>query len=221
MLTQSCPKRYNEIKERGVTMRKWFVWLVVVVLLFTISGCGIETGEVPSETETVCPTTEATELPIQALDSIEYWEIVQDEILSMLKEHNLYLSATTHGYPCKQFHVEPGIATDDGKVVASGLSQEEYEKVFESVKVELHIILDKHKLAKPKTALHGCYSMVDIFFNNWFVDENKIYDNVDSRKVASYGLDLLEYYYDYEKNAYIIRDGFFPDVWSKYPVYMP
>ena len=101
------------------------------------------------------------------------------------------------------------------------VTQEEYEKVFESVKVDLHIILDKHKLAKPKTALHGCYSMVDIFFNNWFVDENKIYDNVDSRKVASYGLDLLEYYYDYEKNAYIIRDGFFPDVWSKYPVYMP
>mgnify|MGYP007130639088 FL=1 len=66
-------------------MRKWFVWLVVVVLLFTISGCGIETGEVASETETVCPTTEATEPPIQALDSIEYWEIVQDEIVSMLK----------------------------------------------------------------------------------------------------------------------------------------
>lgn len=221
MLTQSCPKRYNEIKERGVTMRKWFVWLVVVVLLFTISGCGIETGEVPSETETVCPTTEATEPPIQALDSIEYWEIVEDEIVSMLNQHNLYVSSTTHAYPCVGFYVEPGIVTDDGKVVASGLSQEEYAEEFESVKKELYIILDKYKLAEPKSVFHGCHSTVEFFFHNWFIDKNKIKNNVCSRSVASYGVDLLEYYYDYEEKAYVNREGFFPDAWSKYPVYVP
>lgn len=176
--------------------------------------------KVPFQTETASPTTEATEAP-PIYDSIEYWDIVQDEIVSMLKQHNLYVTATSHAYPCVQLYVEPGIVTDDGKAVASGLYQEEYEEVFESVKIELHIILDKYKLAKPKTAFHGCHSIVDIFFNNWFIDENKVYDNVDSRKVASYGLDLLEYYYNYEKNNFIHRQGFWTDTWSEHPVYKP
>lgn len=221
MLTRSFTKLYNETKERGVTMRKWFVWFAIIALIFTICGCATEVDEVSSETETVSPTTEATEPPIPVLDSLDYWEIVEDEIVSMLKEHNLYLSAITHGYPCKQYHVAPGIITDDGKAVASGLSQEEYEQVFESVKIELHIILDKYKLAEPKTGFHSCYSILDIYFDNWVIDENKIYDNVYSRDVACYGLDILEYYYEYEDDFYIKKDAIFTDVWTKYPIYKP
>ena len=37
----------------------------------------------------------------------------------------------------------------------------------------------------------------------------------------SYGLDLLEYYYAYEENSNIVREGFSVDVWPKYPVYKP
>lgn len=202
-------------------MRKWIIWLAAISLLFVISGCSTEVKGTPVDTESVPPTIVETEPPVIILDNLEYWDVVQDEIVSMLMEHGLYLRSTSHGYPCKQYHVEPGIVTDDGKAVASGLSQEEYEKVFETVKIELHIILDKYKLAKPKTAFHGCYSIVDIFFNNWFIDENKVYDNVESRKVASYGLDLLEYYYNYEENTFIHRQGFWTDTWSKYPVYIP
>ena len=202
-------------------MRKWFIWLIVVALLFAISGCGTEVDEVLSEIETVCPTTEVTEPPPPIYDSIEYWEIVEDEISSMLNQHNLYVSATTHGYPCVGFYVEPGIVTGDGKLAASGLSQEEYAEVFEDVKEELYIILDKYKLAEPKSAFHGCHSTVEFFFNNWFIDEKKIYDNVYSRSVASYGVDLLEYYYEYEEKDYVIRESFYPDIWSKYPVYTP
>lgn len=202
-------------------MKKRFVWFIIVALLFTISGCGTEDEKVSTKTDTVSPTPEETEPPIPTLDSIEYWEIVEDEIVSMLKEHNLYLSATTHGYPCKQFHVEPGIITEGGTAVASGLSQEEYEQVLESIKTELYIILDKYKLAEPKTAFHSCYSIVDIYFNNWVIDENKIYDNVYSRDVACYGLDLLEFYYEHEEKSYIKMDTIFSDVWTKYPVYKP
>lgn len=201
-------------------MRKGSILAVVAVFLFTISGCNLATDNNPSiNAEITYLTTEETEPPIPTFDSIEYWEIVQDEIVSMLNQHNLYTSAITHVYPCVQFYVEPGIVIDDGKIVASGLSQEEYEEVFESVKVELHIILDKYKLAKPKSAFHGCHSIVDIFFDNWVIDENKVYDNVYSRDVACYGLDLLEYYYEYEENSYIQKDAFFDDVWAKYPVF--
>ena len=202
-------------------MRKWIIWFAAVAMLLAICGCGTDVEGVPGDTKSEPPTIKETEPPVIVLDNLEYWDVVQDEIVSMLKEHNLYLRATSHGYPCKQYHVEPGIVTDDGKAVASGLSQEEYEKVYESVMIELHVILDKYKLAKPKTAFHGCYSIVDIFFNNWFINENKVYDNVESLKVASYGLDLLEYYYNYEENDFIHRQGFWPDTWSKQPVYAP
>ena len=199
-------------------MRNWVAMFMVVAISITLSGCYLDDETSSSKCEDIDQATIAT---IPTYESIAYWEIVQDEIISMLNEHNLYLSATSHGYPCKQFNVVPGVINDDGQVVASGLSEEEYAKVFESVKVALHAILDKYKLAKPKTAFHGCYSIVEIFFDNWFIDENKIYDNVYSRKVASYGVDLLEYYYDYEEKAYIKREGFFPDIWSKHRVYTP
>lgn len=204
-------------------MKKWRVLCLVAVLLFVISGCSAPMDEPGSSnnTDNFYPTEEEVEETIPLLDSIEYWEIVRQEIVAMLNSHNLYVSTITHGYPCVQFLVEPGIVTDDGQIVVSGLSQAEYEELFECVKKDLHIILDKYQLAKPKTAFHGCHSIVDIFFNNWVIDENKINDNVYSRRVASYGVDLLEYYYNYEENSYIQREGFYPDVWSKYPVYAP
>ena len=44
---------------------------------------------------------------------------------------------------------------------------------------------------------------------------------VNSWQVASYELDLLEYYHEYEDNSYINKDGFHTEVWSKYVVYVP
>ena len=220
MLTQSCTKLYNETVERGVAMRKWLVWLTAVVLLFAISGCGTEAGEVTSETETVCLTTEATKPPIQALDSIDYWEIVADEIVSMLNEHNLYVAAINSSYPCVLYEVEPGIKTDDGQIVAFGLNQEEYEELYNCIKEELHIILDKYELAKPKSVFHACDSIVGIFFHNWFVDMPMI-PGVTSWQVASYEIDLLKYYHEYENNSYIYKEGFYTEAWSKYQVYVP
>jgi hypothetical protein len=175
----------------------------------------------PIDTESVQPTIEETEPPVILLDILEYWDIVQDEIVDMLRSHNLYIDIISHAYPCVQFYVEPGIVTEDGKAVASGLTQEEYKEVFESVKSDLHMILDKYKIGKPKTIFHGCNSIVEIFFYNWFIDENKVYDRVDSHWMASYSLDLLEYYYEYEENSYVVREGFSTDVWAKYPVYKP
>lgn len=221
MLTQTTPKLYNKLKERGVAMRKWVIWLAVATLLFTIGGCSIENEATLADTEIVYPTVEETETPVVELDNIAYWDIVENEIVDMLRSHDLYIDVISHAYPCVQFYVEPGVVTEDGEIVASGLTQEEYKKVFESVKTDLHMILDKYKIAKPKNIVHGCNSLLDIFFSNWVIDENKIYDNVYSRDVACYGLDLLEYYYEHEANSYIEKDGFFADVWSEYPIYKP
>ena len=201
-------------------MRKWFVWLTVVALVFTISGCGIEAGEVSAETETAYPTTEATEPPIQVLDSIEYWEVVNDEIVSMLNEHNLYVATINSSYPCVLYDVEPGIQTEDGEIVASGLTEEEYRELYNHIKEELHSILDKYELAKPKSAFHACDSIVGIFFHNWFIDM-PMFPGVTSWWVASYEVDLLRYYHEYEENAYIYKDGFSTEAWSKYQVYVP
>ena len=202
-------------------MKKWFVWFAIVVFIFTLSGCSKETEEVSTAPETTSPTIVETEPPVVTLDNLAYWDIVQNEIVDMLQSHNLYIDIITHKYPYVQFYVEPGVVTEDGKIVASGLTQDEYKEVFESVKTDLHLILDKHKIGKPETIFHGCNSLLDRYFQNWVIDENKLYDNVYSWDVACYGLDLLEYYYEYEENSYIEKDGFFVDVWSKYSVYKP
>lgn len=201
-------------------MRNCFALFIVIVLLFAISGCGAETEEAYAETETVMPTTHSTEPPSPIYESIEYWEIIHDEIISMLNEHNLYVSAINSSYPCVLYEVEPGIQAEDGQIIASGLSQEEYEELYQHIKEELHSILDKYVLAKPKTAFHACDSVVGIFFSNWFIDM-PMFPGVRPWQVASYELDLLEYYHEYEKNSYINKEGFFTEAWSKYVVYEP
>ena len=201
-------------------MRSCFALFTIIALLFTISGCDTETTEMSFQTETVCPTTAETEPPIQKYDSIEYWDIVHDEIVSMLNDHNLYVAAINSSYPCVLYEVEPGMQTDDGEIVASGLTQEEYEELYHHVKEELHIILDKYELAKPKSTFHGCDSIVGIFFHNWFIDM-PMFPGVTSWQIGSYEIDLLKYYHEYEEDAYIYKDGFSTEAWSKYQVYVP
>lgn len=203
-------------------MKKWYALFLVAVLPFSICGCGEVTTqeELPNNTETPEPIVEETEATVPALDSSEYWDIVQAEIIAMLNSHNLYISAINSSYPCVLFDVEPGKKTDDGKIVAVGLSQQEYEELFRCIKEELHNILDKYELNKPKSAFHACDSVVGIFFYNWFVDM-PMFPGVNSWQVASYQLDLLEYYHDYEENAYMRMEGFNEEAWVKYTVYKP
>ena len=206
-------------------MKNIWIWFFISVFLLGINGCVTASDEADNinKDETVITEegTKNTEPTIPLLENSEYWEVVEDEIIEMLNSHNLYLSHISSAYPCVQFHVEPGKKTDDGKAVASGLTQEEYEEVYQCVKAELHVILDKYKLVEPKSAFHACDSIVGIYFNNWFVDEQKVADRVDSLWVAGYELDLLEYYYDYEENYFMRRDSFFEEMWSKYGVYTP
>jgi predicted small lipoprotein YifL len=201
-------------------MRNCYALFVIVVLLFAISGCGIKVGEANFKSETEKTTTQSSEPSSPIYDSIEYWDIVQDEIVAMLNEHNLYVSAINSSYPCVLYEVEPGIRTENGQIMASGLSQEEYEELYLHIKEELHTILDKYVLAKPKTAFHACDSIVGVYFKNWFIDMPML-PGVNSWQVASYELDLLEYYHEYEDNSYISKDGFHTEVWSKYVVYAP
>lgn len=196
--------------------------LVATVLLFSVTGCGTEVVEgnsVNNENEGI--HSEETEIEIPVLDSIEYWDVVQEEIISMLNRNGLYVSAINSSYPAVLYEVEPGVQADDGKIIAAGLSQEQYEELYECVKKELHIVLDKYELAKPKSALHACDSIVGIFFFNWYIDEQKVSNRTFSRQVASYELDLLEYYHEYEENGYIYKEGFSASLWGKYPVYIP
>lgn len=200
-------------------MKNSFALFVVIILLFTTSGCSVEVEETYAETETLNSTTQSTELPRPIYDSIEYWEIVHEEIVSMLNEHNLYVSAINSSYPCVLYEVEPGIQVEDGTIIA-GLSQEEYKELFQHIKAELHSILDKYVLDKPKSVFHACDSIVGIYFHNWFIDM-PMFPGVNSWEVASYQLDLLEYYYECEENAYINSEGFFTEAWTKYTVYVP
>lgn len=204
-------------------MKKWHILCIVVAMLLLASGCSVDSVETePSvNIEIAHPTEVQPETTVPTLDSIEYWKIVREEIISMLNKYNLYVSHIDSGYPCVQFFVEPGVMTAEGEIVAAGLSHEQYEELYQCVKEELHTILDQYKLNKPKTAFHACDSIVGIFFYNWFVDEQKVYDRVDSLQVASYQLDLLEYYHDYEEDTYLRMQGFSVDPWSKYAVYTP
>ena len=162
-----------------------------------------------------------SEPALVTMDSIEYWEQVRSEIITMLNEYDLYVSYIDSAYPCVQFHVEPGRAWSDGTIVAYGLSQAEYSELRKCVIEELHVILDKYCLAKPKTIFHACDSIVGIYFNNWFIDKNKVVDNVLSLQMATYELDLLEYYYEYDEGYFLHKDAFSETIWEKYTVYKP
>lgn len=200
-------------------MKKWYMLLIVTVFLLTICGCSTVTDEAALSTDTgICEEIETT---VPTLGNIEYWDIVHGEIVAMLNEYNLYVAAINSSYPCVLYAVEPGKRTDDGEVVAVGLSQTEYEELFQSAKKELHTILDQYKLAKPKTVFYACDSIVGICFQNWFIDENKVYNNLISRDVAIYKLELLEYYYEAKESAYIHADKLFDSVWAEHTVYTP
>ena len=218
-------------------MKKLCLLCLLVILSFSICGCiasvGLvtfldeeETAEDEVATDTIedidtCSTEEEINNSRPILDNDEYWDIVKNEIVVMLNSHNLYVSYIDSLYPAIHFTVEPGKPTEDGEIIPQGLSQSEYEKLFESVKTELHVILDKYQLAQPKTAFHACDSVVGIFFYNWFIDDQKIADKVDSLRVAHYQIDLLEYYYSYENNIFVNMEGFSENHWLKYSIYTP
>ena len=165
-------------------MKKLCIGFLIIILLLTVIGYLTDSGEIESselpETSYIEEESEITQPTVPMLENSEYWEVVRDEITDMLSIHDLYISHINSAYPCVQFYVEPGKKTDDGTAVASGLSQGEYEELYQSVKEELHVILDKYKLAEPKSLFHACDSVVGIYFNNWFVDEQKVSDRVDS-----------------------------------------
>ena len=222
-------------------MKKWHIWAGVLALLFIIGSCNAENNN--SSPATNLDTTQSSEtivLPpnatdhtenkfeedssnhaIPTLDNADYWKVVRAEIIEMLNQHDLYVSHIDSGYPCINIFVEPGMVTEDGKIVAKGLTEEEYIELHQCIKEELHKILDKYKLAKPKTIFHACDSIVGIFFYNWFYNEQVTPKKVISREVASYQIDLLEYYYDRESDSYVRMEGMSEAQWTKYPIYVP
>ena len=172
----------------------------------------------PSEPPVEIMPTEPT-TPV--LGNIEYWDIVKPEIISMLNDHNLYVAYIDNGYPYVNITVEYGIENENGKAIATGISQAEYDDLVEQVKQELHVILDKYQIEKPKTWFHACNSHLGIFFKNWFYDENRTPRKVISVEVAYYQIDLLEYYYEREEDSFVLMNGKSETVWSKYPIYTP
>ena len=210
-------------------MKKLYLWICLVALLAFAAGCSAVDYQQESDQHTQPSTfsneeTTSTESPPQTpltLGNIEYWDAVKPEIVDMLNAHNLYIDYIDSGYPCVNFHVEHGVKNAEGIIVASGLSPDEYRELVESVKKELHAILDKYRIEPPKTIFHACNSTVGIFFNNWFYDEQQVVLKLLSSDVASYQIDLLEYYYENEDHQYILRDGFFESVWEKHPIYVP
>lgn len=210
-------------KSNSTNAKQRFILCLATVLLLLICGCTTTTGEAEQSTSAEQPhqadSTAETTVPL--LDSIDYWEIVHDEIISMLHRHNLYVASINSSYPCVLYDVEPGSETDDGEVVAIGLSQAEYEELYQCIKKDLRAILDKYELSKPKTIFHACDSRVGISFYNWFLDKNKVYDRVTSWQVASYQIDLLNYYHDNKEGEYTCWGGFSDQRWSEYEVYVP
>ena len=197
-------------------LRKCLLGLCIISLIAPTSGC--ESGinkEASILDSTISHST------VLELDNIEYWDEVGVEIVTMLNEHGLYVSAINSSYPCVFYYVEPGKQSNDGQIVAAGLSKEEYEKLRQRIVEELHSILDNYRLAKPKTVFHACDSIVGIVFNNWFVDNSRITDSVISLEVANYEIDLLKYYYEHEEGSYVYVDGMSENIWLKYNVYEP
>lgn len=222
-------------------MKKWHIWAGVLALLFVIGSCNAETNNSgpatnlettqPSGTIALTPNgtnhtenkfeEDSSNHTIPTLDNADYWKVVRAEIIEMLHQHNLYVSHIDTRYPYINISVEPGMLTGDGKIVAKGLTEAEYIELYQCIKEELYKILDKYKLAKPKTIFHGCHSIVGIFCYNWFYDDQVTPKKVISQEVARYQIDLLEYYYDREGDSYIRMEGMSEALWTKYPIYVP
>lgn len=78
-----------EDKHTRYYYEKWYILFIVIVVLLSVSGCGTESVEAKSSTnsEITHPTEEYVETTVPLLDSNEYWEIVPDEIIAMLNRH--------------------------------------------------------------------------------------------------------------------------------------
>ena len=179
------------------------------------------TQEASNNVESSIKESENTNETIPTMENLQYWELVKPEIIAMLNQHNLYVSHIDTGYPYVNIVVEPGMIANDGKPIAAGLSQLQYEELYADIQKELHAILDKYRIAKPKTMFHACNSIVGIIFNNWFFDENRTPKKVVSLEVAGYQVDLLEYYYNYGSDTYIRMDKMSANAWEQYPHYIP
>ena len=160
------------------------------------------------------------------LEEREYWNTVIAEVETVLHENGFYIFRVDTGIPYYNFHIENGIATEEGKYSPCGLERTECEEKFNKLKAEVHEVLDKYTMdiqkglfKKPNRYILGFH------LDNRFVDEFVDHIEANRYSVASYQIDLISYYTDgyyfYDDGDFVKMNNFHSEMWERRAAYKP
>ena len=164
----------------------------------------------------------STEVDSDALNEEDYWELVQEDIQNLFKEHNLFVFRIGTEIPYINYYVEYGKPSADGRYTPVGLTKEECVALKEFIQKELIEIISKYHLdegknfwSKPSRTVFG------FFIYNRFTNTNFVPAEIDRICVSGYQVDLLDFYNKHEESNFVKMDYFESSPWDKYEIYIP
>ena len=215
--------------------RRVICFAILIALLF--SGCHIIADSNKSDMNATETTkldfvdqvtieanteSETTGVISNALDEEEYWELVQEDIRSLLSEHNLFVFRIGTEMPYINYYVEFGKPSTDGRYTPAGLTKEECAALKECIQKELVAIISKYQLdggngfwSKPSHAVLG------LFIYNRFINTNYTPAEIEQYCVSGYQVDLLDFYNKHDENSFVRMDYFDSSPWDKFEIYTP
>ena len=183
----------------------------------------IETEKVEEQAdESNSVTEEKVEVEVKAdvdnsLNEQEYWALVGPKLETLLNENGFVIFRADTREPYCNLHVEYGFATEDGKYRASGLDQSEYEEKINSVKAQVHELLNMYTLHIEDGLFAGPdRDILGLHFHNRFVKEYVTHSEVERHDIADYQIDLSKYYTG--RQDFVRLDDM---SWKDMPVYKP
>ena len=208
-----------------------------LLIAVTISGCYIitDSGEINIDvTESTVPVfsdqdtieantdSEITEVISNALDEEEYWELVQDDIRNLFRDHNLFVFRTGTEMPYINYYVEFGKPTNDGRYTPVGLTNEECAILKECIQKELVAIISKYQLDEGDSIWNKpSHTILGLFIHNRFINKTYTPAEIEQYCVSGYQVDLLDFYNKHDENSFVKMDYFDSSPWDKFEIYTP
>lgn len=155
---------------------------------------------------------------MKILEESEYWDNLHSKLRELLRKHNLFITRIDSRIPYYNYHIEVGVYAGDNKYRPTGITEEKYVELFETVKQELYGILDEYAI-EHSGGLFGAPSryIVGLIFYNRF--NSSLYGYAAELGVASYQVDVVNYYYNREHDRAIVMDEFSNFHWQGNEVY--
>ncbi len=170
--------------------------------------------------ETTIPIIAQTEDVDNSLSEKEYWSCVDEEILGIFKNNDLYVIRVDTRAPYMNYHVEFGVLNSDGTYSPIGISKDECVSKVQAVKDEIMQVLSSYQLEERKSIWSGpLHEIIGLHIYSRFVNTSFTPNTIDRYKVADYQIDLLEFYYGKGDISFIRMDNMDLSPWDKFEIY--